>query len=238
MPLACEVLLTSLLTRRYFGIPESDYTFLFFFDLRSYSERKNPDAVIRAFRRVLAAKPFAKARLVLKINGAEKAPETKGRLLESLADISRSVTIMDRTMSDNEVKNLIRCCDCFLSLHRSEGYGRGMAEAMFLGKPTIATGYSGNLDFMTADTAFLVPFELVPVTENAYPHWQNQCWANPDEDAASRYMVRLLDEPSAGRALGERASIQIRVNFGYRPTGLRYLTRLDAVREELDCKGG
>jgi glycosyltransferase involved in cell wall biosynthesis len=229
MPLACEVVLSSFLSRRYFGIPESDYTFLFFFDVRSYSQRKNPEAVIRAFRRLLVLRPFSRTRLVLKINGSEMAPDVMNQLRESLSGIASHVTIITRVMSDNEAKNLVRCCDCFLSLHRSEGYGRGMAEAMFLGKPVIATAYSGNMDFMSADTAFLVPFDLISVEDNAYPHWQGQMWADPNDDVASEYMVKLADDPNIGRELGRRASRHIRLNSSYRNTGLRYLHRLKAV---------
>jgi glycosyltransferase involved in cell wall biosynthesis len=230
MPLACEVVLSSFLSRRYFGIPESDYVFLFFFDVRSYSQRKNPEAAIRAFRRLLSRRPFSRARLVLKINGSEMAPEIMDRLRESLNEISSNVTIVTRTMTDNEAKNLVRCCDCFLSLHRSEGYGRGMAEAMFLGKPVIATAYSGNMDFMSSDTAFLVPFDLIPVESDAYPHWRNQVWADADDDIASQYMVKLVDDPNFGRELGRRASQYIRLDSSYRSTGLRYLGRLEAIK--------
>jgi glycosyltransferase involved in cell wall biosynthesis len=229
MPLACEVVLSSFFSKRYFGIPESDYTFLFFFDVRSYSQRKNPEAAIAAFRRLLTLRRFSRARLVLKINGADAGQQIVKQLYESLSDISDSVTLITRKMSDNEAKNLVRCCDCFLSLHRSEGFGRGMAEAMFLGKPVIATAYSGNMDFMSAETALLVPFELVPVGENAYPYWENQVWANPSDDAASHYMVKLVDNPDFGRELGRRASIDIRVRSSYRNTGLRYLLRLEKI---------
>ena len=87
MPLACEVVLSSLLSRRYFGISETDYAFLFFFDVRSYLSRKNPYAVIEAFRSLLSVKPYAKARLVLKVNGAEMAPEVMQQLVQDLKDI-------------------------------------------------------------------------------------------------------------------------------------------------------
>jgi glycosyltransferase involved in cell wall biosynthesis len=105
-----------------------------------------------------------------------------------------------------------------------------MAEAMFLGKPVIGTGYSGNMDFMSADTAFLVPFDLVPVERNDYPHWHDQIWANADDDIASQYMMKLVDDPNLGRELGKRASRHIRLNSSYRTTGLRYLQRLEAIK--------
>lgn len=229
MPHASEVVLRSFLSRRYFGIPEADYVFLFFFDVRSYPRRKNPQAVIQAFRQLLACKPYSRARLVMKVNGAELAPELMAELSESVEDIANSVTIHHRLMSDNETKNLVRCCDCFVSLHRSEGFGHGLSEAMFLGKPVIATAYSGNMDFMTAQTSFLVPYKLVPVIEGDYPHWQKQVWAEPDIDAATDYMLNVLCDPMAGRAVGEYASRHIRTKFGYRAIGIRYRDQLESI---------
>ena len=236
MPLACEVILSSFLSRRYFDIPESDYVFLFFFDVRSYPERKNPQAVIQAFRKLLSLKPYSRARLVMKVNGAELVPALMEKLRESVADLSHAITFLGHLMSDNETKNLVRCCDCFVSLHRSEGFGRGMAEAMFLGKPVIATGYSGNMDFMSSETAFLVPYELIPVPADSYPHWQDQAWADPDTNVATGYMVKLLEDPSAGRVLGERASRHIRTKFGYRTTGIRYRDQLEKIADLLSRK--
>lgn len=229
MPLACEVMLSSFLSRRYFGIPESEYVFLFFFDVRSYSQRKNPQAVVEAFRRLLSLRPYARTRLVLKVNGAELAPQSMEQLREDLDDVINHITFLHRMMTDNEVKNLVRCCDCFVSLHRSEGYGRGIAEAMYLGKPVIATAYSGNMDFMTSDTSLEVGYHLVPVGEGEYPHWQDQVWANADVDQATKHMITLIDDPSFGLELGRRASVHIRNGFGYRTSGLRYRQRLDHI---------
>lgn len=229
MPLACEVSLEKFLGRRYFGIPESDYTFLFFFDLRSYDTRKNCRAVVEAFRRLLAKRTACRARLVLKVNSGGHDPVALERLHSYTEGLGDRLVIIDQVMTDNEIKNLIRCCDCFVSLHRSEGYGRGMAEAMYLGKPVIATGYSGNVDFMPHDAALLVRYELIPVAAGAYPYWRDQVWADPDIEQASDYMIKLHDEPEQGRTLGERAARHIRIKFGYRAIGLRYRKRLDEI---------
>lgn len=231
MPLACEVVLSSLLSRRYFGIPETDYAFLFFFDVRSYLSRKNPYAVIAAFRRLLAVKPYAKARLILKVNGAEMAPEVMQQLINDLKEIANHVTIIRQLMSDNEVKNLVRCCDCFVSLHRSEGYGKGMAEAMALGKPVIATGFSGNMDFMNPEVSFPVNYSLIPLKTGEYPHYENQIWADPDIENATNYMVKLIDDPESGRAVGKKARLHIKKNFSYLAIGLGYRVRLEKVSE-------
>ncbi|WP_199679315.1 glycosyltransferase family 4 protein [Nitrosovibrio sp. Nv6] len=229
MPLACEILLSSFLSRRYFGIPESEYVFLFFFDVRSYSKRKNPQAVVEAFRRLLSLRPFAKTRLVLKINGAELAPQIVSQLRQELSNMIHHVTFLHRVMSDNEVKNLVRCCDCFVSLHRSEGFGRGIAEAMVFGKPVIATAFSGNMEFMNADVAFNVSYNLIPLLDGDYPYYQDQFWAEPNIDEASRYMAELIDDPQRGRDIGRKARLHMLMNFSYRQIGLRYRDRIENI---------
>jgi glycosyltransferase involved in cell wall biosynthesis len=226
VPQACEVVLSSFRSRRFFGIPESTYAFLYSFDLRSYVTRKNPEAVVAAFRRVIEQRPHAPATLVLKVNGAELGDERYSTFLASLEDLRERIVLIPRTLTDDVMKSLVRCCDCYVSLHRSEGFGRGPAEAMFLGKPVIATGWSGNLDYMNAGNALLVDHVLVPVTPQAYPHWEGQQWAEPDVDQAVAHMLALLDEPEKGLELGRRARLEIRRDFSFRAIGVRTLERL------------
>ena len=234
MPLATEVKLASFLGRRYFGLPEDSYLFLFYFDFSSYIDRKNPLAVIKAFERVIAELPAAQAHLVIKLNRSIDSPHVEEHRLRFNAEVKSSecrgrIIVVDRLLTDNEVKNLVRCCDCFVSLHRSEGYGRGPAEAMFLGKPVIATGYSGNLDFMTESNSCLVRYTLVNVVDGQYPYAKGQVWAAPDIDDAAAHMMRVLANRDYGRRLGEVASRHMRVHFGYRARGLRYRDRLERI---------
>jgi glycosyltransferase involved in cell wall biosynthesis len=226
MPLACEVARLALMSRRHFGIRESAYVFLFSFDFLSYIERKNPFAVIEAFRRLLARKPHADVVLVLKTNNANRRPDMKKRFDEAVAGMGERVLIIDGTLPELEIKSLVWLCDCFVSLHRSEGFGRGLSEAMALSKPVIATGYSGNMEFCNPDTAYLVPYELIPVGPNEYPHWQNQRWADPSVEHASAIMERLVDDPQSGRILGQKARANLLRNFSYLSVGTRYAERL------------
>lgn len=229
MPLACEVVLSSLLNRRYFGIAESAYAFLFFFDLRSYTTRKNPMAVLQAYLELRVLRPTADCCLIIKLNGSEHDPVAAAELRNVVAAQGERVVLIDQTLSDDEIKNLIRCCDCFVSLHRAEGFGRGLAEAMYLGKPVIATAYSGNLDFMHAHNSLLVDYQLIPLREGDYPAWQDQFWADPDIEQAARLMVQLLDDPSWGQSLGRLASLDVRRSISYRACGLRYRNRLAEI---------
>lgn len=231
MPLATEIQLDSFLGRRYFGLPEADYVFLFFYDLRSYSARKNPRAVLEAFKQLLNDRPYARTHLVIKVNGVDMYPHAFADLRAEVQALPGRTTLIEQMMSSNEVKNLLRCSDCFVSLHRSEGYGFGIAEAMALGKPVIATAYSGNMDFMTADTSLPVDYHLIPVLEGEYPYHEGQHWAEPDVDQAAGYMVRLLDDPAWGRLLGKKAQMHLLMHFSYRHTGLRYKTRLGEIKK-------
>ena len=226
MPLATQAFPVNLRSRRYFGIPEASYAFLFAFDMRSYIERKNPFAVIEAFRRLVSERPFAPVCLIIKMHGFVHDGDAAAQLTSVLESVPGRVVRIDGLMSEDDVHALIYNCDAFISLHRAEGYGLGMAEAMSLGRPVIATGYSGNVDFMNPDVAFLVDYELVPVPEGAYPHWQGQHWANPDIDQAALHMKHLVDDPGSGRLVGSKAARAIQTGFSFRAAGLRYAERL------------
>ncbi len=233
-PLPVEVRLASFLGRRHLGLPESAYLFLFIFDFRSYVDRKNPFAVIEAFERVCTARPRDDIHLVLKVNRPNGQTQFEADNQRFIAQVNQCqykdrIVIIDKVLSDNEIKSLVRSCDCFVSLHRSEGFGRGMAEAMFLGKPVVATGYSGNLDFMSDENSCLVHYDLVPVEEGCYPHAKGQFWAEPDIDHAVYYMIKLLDDRDYGRKLGRIASRHIRTHFSYRAMGLQYKKRMDEI---------
>jgi glycosyltransferase involved in cell wall biosynthesis len=226
MPLATEISLERFLSRRYFGIPEGAFAFLFSFDCRSYVARKNPQAVVTSFRRLMAARPWAQVCLVMKLHGRESAPEDVREFLDGLDDLRRHVVVLTETMQENEVYNLIRCSDAFVSLHRSEGYGLSLAEAMYLARPVIATGYSGNVDFMCSDNARLVDYTVIDVPPGAYPHAEGQQWADPDLDSATAHMIALVDDPAGARDLGRRGSASIRQALSYRALGLRYAKQL------------
>lgn len=237
MPLPVEIKLLSFLGRRYFNLPESSYIFLQFFDFRSYIDRKNPQALIDVFEEICKSRSSEDIRLVIKMHGGDNSSESTEKNKDFMRQIQESssrdkIIIINKLLSDNENKNLIRCCDCFVSLHRSEGFGLGMAEAMYLGKPVIATGYSGNLDFMTKDNSCLVDHELISVEKDQYPFAEGQVWANPDKEQAAHYMHKLLDDRDFGRQLGRRASQFMRVKFSYLSLGLRYRERLEQILQE------
>lgn len=231
LPLATEVRRVRPLGRRAFGIPEAPYVFLFFFDLTSFIERKNPFAALEAFRYVTRARPGRDLRFVVKLNSSRAKPDDRARFLEFLRPFGDQVVLLDRSMDDAEVKALHLCADAFVSLHRAEGYGFGLAEAMFLGRPVVATGWSGNMDFMTPETGFLVSHSMVSVPPDAYPHPAGQFWAEANVEEAAEAMIRLADDHALGHEVGARASRHIRTFFSHRAIGLRAASLLTAGRE-------
>jgi len=223
---ACEPHTHSLLGRPHFKIPEHRFVVLFFFDALSWSARKNPLAVIEAFRGLLARRPQADAHLVLKMHSPSHAPDVLAEIQSLSEPFAERMTIIETTLTSNEVGNLIQCSDCFLSLHRSEGFGRGPAEAMFFGKPVIGTGWSGNMQYMEPDVSFPVRFRLVPVKPGEYPEFDNQVWAEPDVAHATELLIALADDPALRRSVGQRARTHMRRNFSDEVLGARYVRRL------------
>lgn len=176
-------------TRGQLGLPEG-YLFLFTFDFNSVMKRKNPLGLVDAYCRAFA--PADGAHLVLKsINGNRNVnalSELKHRIQSRL-----DIQLFDGYVSASEVQGQIELCDAFVSLHRSEGYGLNLARAMMANKPVIATGYSGNLDFMPADYPFLVKWDSEAVGHDAYPYDPSSHWAEPRLDHAAELMRWVFD---------------------------------------------
>ncbi len=170
--------------RAAFGLPDDRFLFGFVFDYLSQAERKNPMGLIAAFRQ--AFEDRRDALLVIKTINAEHAPE-KAALLKELAGDS-NVRFMDGHISRQEMTGLVASFDSFVSLHRSEGFGIGMAQAMYLGKPVIATGYSGNMDFMNHHNSYLVRYRLAELEQDYGPYEKGNVWADPDLEHAAELM--------------------------------------------------
>jgi glycosyltransferase involved in cell wall biosynthesis len=228
MPLAVESHLTTQVSRSSLGLPDGRFLFLFFFDFRSYVSRKNPWAVIRAFEAAFGRSEDSVG-LIIKTNGMADCVSAYEDFKDSGLMSDPRILWVDRVMDDREIKALVNCCDCFVSLHRSEGFGRGLAEAMFMGKPVIATGYSGNLDFMNQENSCLVDHLLVPVGADGYPFGQGQLWADADVRMAADYMRLLVDEPERAREIGESGANYIRRHNSFASVGARYRRRLEQL---------
>jgi glycosyltransferase involved in cell wall biosynthesis len=193
------------LSRAELGLPDG-FVFLFAFDFASVFERKNPLAAIEAFGRAFAGRDDV--HLVIKtVGGDQHAAELKR--LHAAAGALANVHVREGYVTREEHQALVAACDAFVSLHRAEGYGLHLAEAMAHGKPVVATGYSGNLEFMDDTNSRLVPFTLVPVPDGCEPYPAGARWAEPDIDAAALAMRELVDDPALARTLAERAAADI-----------------------------
>lgn len=197
------------LPRSHFGLPEKQPVFLFAFDMASRMPRKNPFGLIAAFRQAFRADEPVE--LVIKTSRGDAHPADLALLRQACE--ANHVRLIDRVMPRAELLALMKCCDAFVSLHRSEGLGLGMAEAMLLGKPVIATAYSGNLDFMTDDTGYLVRAGRAPCGPGAPPYPPDMLWGDPDLGHAAELLRRVYDHPDEARAKGESAARHARGVF-------------------------
>jgi glycosyltransferase involved in cell wall biosynthesis/SAM-dependent methyltransferase len=213
------------LDRARFGIPDA-FMFLFMFDFLSVVDRKNPAGLVRAF--VNAFDPDEGPVLVLKCVNADRDLRELEQL-RALARGRRDVVILDEYVSRQERDALVAGCDCYVSLHRSEGLGLTMAEAMAQGKPVIATAYSGNLAFMTEANSFLVPYTPTTVPPGRDPYPQGATWADPNLDAAGALMRHVYESPEAALAKGERARADILANHSAAATARFIEARFKAI---------
>ena len=213
------------LPRSSFGLDQDKFLFLFTFHMTSIMERKNPLGLIRAFKRAFPSD--RSVGLVLKTSFGSEQPEQLAALHRAAQ--GSDITIIDAVYSQAEVLGLMQCCDAYVSLHRSEGYGLTMAEAMLLGKPVVATNYSGNLDFMSAETSLLVDYELVTLDRSHGPYEAGTRWAEPSLEHAAALMRRIAHDRDGARALGRRAQADLLDRMSYRRSGALMETRLAEI---------
>jgi glycosyltransferase involved in cell wall biosynthesis len=212
--------------RNRFGLPLDRYLFLCLFDLNSYAARKNPHAVIEAFKK--SGLGSRGSTLVIKVQNADLRPEEFSALEGSVREIP-GAQIISGTLSRSDVYALEAAADCFVSLHRSEGFGLAVAEAMYLGKPVISTHWSATAEYLDHDNGFPVRRDLVLLTENQGPYMKGSTWANPDTDHAAELMARVASDPAAAARVGAAARRTIEEKFSPAAIGARYKRRLEAI---------
>ena len=161
------------------------FTFMFMFDHRSIMERKNPLGLIDAYKR--AFPETGETRLVIKTVNGDQLPDDRERLRWAVA-ARPDIELVEDRLTREDLDELLSSADCYVSLHRAEGFGLTLAEAMAAGIPVIATGYSGNLAFMDDDNSFLVPHELEQIPPGCEPYPVTSRWAAPDLEIAAQYM--------------------------------------------------
>ena len=202
------------------------FSFLVMYDMRSYEKRKNPIGAIEAYLKAFP-EPGSHA-LVVKVSNANLDPPSFQRLLD-LARKRPDILVLDGVMDRRTVYALEAQTDCLVSLHRSEGFGLCPAECMYLGKPVIATGWSGNMEFMDAANSYLVEYSLHRLTERVGPYDVDQYWAEPDLEHAASLMRRVYSDQAGREERGREAARTMRERFSPVAIGKRYRERLSVL---------
>lgn len=212
--------------RSRFGLPPDKFLFLFVYDLNSYSARKNPQAVIAAFRESGLAS--AGAALVVKVQNVTENRADLDALRTALADLPGTV-LLTETLSRQEIYELEASCDCFVSLHRAEGFGLAVAECMYLGKPVISTNWSATAEFLDASNGCPVDCRVVQLERNHGPYMKGSFWAEPDPVHAASWMRKIFADRALAARLGAAARATIEAKFSPAEIGARYRRRLEAI---------
>ena len=204
LPSAAEV-------RARFGIGEKDFVVFYNFDFGSY-HRKNPLAAVRAFAAALGGR--ADAKLVFKVQRAARYREELEEVKSAAegAGIGAQLVVIEEYLPHQMLYGLTAACDVYLSLHRGEGFGIGMAEAMMMGKCVVATDWSANTEFVKAGVAFPIGYRLVPIRAGEYFESMKE-WAEADVGEAAAVLKRLYERPEERAAVGAKAKEFIAAHF-------------------------
>jgi glycosyltransferase involved in cell wall biosynthesis len=226
-------------TRKRWGLPQQAVLFVFSFDLNSTIQRKNPLGVINAFQKAFpAGDPLAEqVALVIKTHRAS-APDHRWQLIHRLAQADPHLHLLETTLPRPELMALYAACDVFVSLHRAEGFGRNIAEALLLGLDVIATDHGGNVDFCLPPLAHLAESYPLALRSGDYPHHEGQCWGQPSEKEAAKLMRQIAERRFAVRA-AQHVDANLNRNpavlaayqeqFSVAAAGARYRDRLEEL---------
>jgi glycosyltransferase involved in cell wall biosynthesis len=209
------------------GIRDDEFVYLFVFNFYSRFQRKNPKAVIDAFK--LAFSPDDSARLVIKCANADFAAEYF-RELNKLSEGQR-ITLCDGQWSESEMSDLMAACDCYVSLHRAEGVGLTISDAMAAGKAVVSTGWSGNMDFMDVSNSFPVRFRISLLDADVAHYRAGDSWAEPSIEHAAEVITYIFEHRDEAVRRAENARIHIRRSYSNEAIGALIARRLDLVKK-------
>jgi len=231
MPHAIHFAVSPDAKRAQFGLPEDRFVFLMMYDFSSYQERKNPQAALAAYERAYTY-DNTKAVLVIKTQNAQFHEKEVKALRDRIAGRDDVIWI-NETLSRQQVYDLLSVSDAMVSLHRSEGFGLGPAEAMFLGKPVIATNWSGNTEFMRADNSLPVNYKLVKLEKNVGVYPAGQVWAEPDVAHAVHLMRQIVEDDTLRANISKEAKRTMHEEFSPEIIGRRISARLAFIKKSM-----
>jgi GT2 family glycosyltransferase/glycosyltransferase involved in cell wall biosynthesis len=209
-----------------FGLPTDRLVFLVAFDVGSTSARKNPAMVVEAFREAFAADE--NVFLVIKFHSTAMEPGITRQLTRALRGAENVLVIADM-LSEPDMDLLRAACDVYVSAHRSEGFGLNIAEFMALGKPAIATAYSGNLEFFDADTGFPIDYTLTEIATTTGPYLEHYVWADPKKSSLIAQFRHIYQNQPLAWARGRAGAQRIRDNFSAGQIGQEIRARLHTI---------
>lgn len=221
-------------TRQSLGLPEDRFLFLFVFDMLSIIERKNPFGLVEAYRRAFGPH-FKDMTLVIKVTKLDEFPQYQKPLRQAVASVSG--ILLDGYLDRRDLDGLFNVCDAYVSLHRSEGFGLTIAEAMCLGKPAIATAYSANMDFMTVANSYPVEYRLVELERDYGPYHRGEVWADPDIDHAAALMRHVFENRDEAAQKGARAAADLRRLYSPETVAQRMIQRLHCIAQHRTGQG-
>lgn len=218
-------------SRETFGIPNDRYMFLAMFDYYSSIARKNPIGVIEAYEQAFGTNN-PDTILVLKSSVSTEFPDDRQKISDRIAANS-SIYLIEEILPQDKLYSLMNCCDCYVSLHRSEGFGLTIAEAMYLGKPVIATAYSANIEFMNINNSLPVKFSMKPVGNDYAFVGGEGFWADPDTGHAAQLMKYAFENPEEITRIARQGQTDIKDNLNPTVIGLQIKERLDFIYSDL-----
>lgn len=227
IPLCVDLATDKLTSKEDLDLPEETFLILSSIDMLSIPERKNPFGVLKAFDKLCSTKK-GNAHLVLKLSNLDLCSNEIRQQILSYRD-RLPITLIDKYLKRQQLTSLMRACDCYLSMHRSEGFGLPLAEAMFLGVPVVATGWSSNMDFMTLNNSYPVRYDLVELDQDYGPYKKGAIWANPDVDHAVSCLLEIMTQPETAQQKVLRALSDIKKFNSPESVGERIKSRVDVI---------
>lgn len=209
------------------GIPNDSFNFLTIFDSISTTERKNPFGAIEAFQKAFPSDNSA-VKLIIKTFNLERNEALMKQLNESISKFE-NIILINENYDKSKMESLLQNCDALISLHRSEGFGLTMAEAMSYGKPVVGTGYSGNIDYMNINNSFLVPYDFTELKDDCGILKKGYVMAEPDVNQAAELLKSIVSNTDNATKIGLRAQKDIQTNLSIHAIGSQMKIRLDVI---------
>ncbi|MFM0705119.1 glycosyltransferase family 4 protein [Paraburkholderia sediminicola] len=227
MPMAVDIPAPTQRVRGRFGLPENDFLFYLMFDGNSWLTRKNPLAGVQAFQKAFDASVSGVGLVIKGMNIRESDPIWKR--IRDIASRDPRIHIVSEKLTRQDSINFMASLDSYISLHRSEGFGRVIAEAMLLGQPVIVTNFSGNVDYCDAETSFLVDGELVPLRAGDYLFHEGQYWCDPDVEQAVQQIRRVFEDVEARTRIAAAGQQRLSQDYSIDAVSRHYAARMAEI---------